>query len=86
MKREAIDDAIGSERSCGGTSAHVRTANESPVNGTCRRKGPSRLEVTVEVTYRIQAPPAADEQLDGAAAAIGGEDFYDGDSGTISIV
>jgi hypothetical protein len=59
----------------------VRTPNESSVKWTCRRKGSSLIEVTVEMTYLIDAPPADD-----AAVPTTGDDFYDGDTGTISIV
>jgi hypothetical protein len=84
MTREAIDDAIGYERSSLHTRPHVRTPNESPVKWTYRRKGSSLVEVTVELTYWID--PGGEPSRQCAAAAITGEDYYDGDTGTISIV
>jgi len=109
MGREAIDEAIGYECSSRDTCPHIRTPNESLVKWTCRRKGSSIVEATVEATYWIAARaeaarqfgcepgdvecveeksetlPAAHGQLNGSPAAITGEDFYDGDTGTISI-
>jgi hypothetical protein len=76
MSREAVDKASGNERNDRDSGPLVRTPYESPVKWRCRRKGPSLVEVTVEVTYWIDAPPAS----------ITDEDFYDGDTGTISIV